>query len=122
MPEVKHALSYTLAKAKKHPTYNSLEPTLNSTLNSLRSTNLKIPNSKSPLINVLDPESGLEYTLDFSDKTFRESYLLAAEQNKQALQELFLRNKINTIELRTDEPFMPKLKAYFNTKIKRTSK
>ncbi|MDR2337234.1 MAG: DUF58 domain-containing protein [Deltaproteobacteria bacterium] len=118
MPEVKHALSYTLAQAKKHPTYNSFQPALNSTLNSLRSTSLKIPNSKSSLINVVDPESGAEYTLDFSDKAFRESYLQAYQQNKQLLHELFSRNKINVIELRTDEPFMPKLKAYFNSKLK----
>jgi uncharacterized protein (DUF58 family) len=114
MPEVKHALSYALVQAKKHPTYNSFQPALNS----LRSTSLKIPNSRFSLINTVDPESGAEYTLDFSDKTFRESYLQAYQQNKQLLHELFSRNKINVIELRTDEPFMPKLKAYFNSKLK----
>jgi uncharacterized protein (DUF58 family) len=118
MPEVKHAVSYTMAKAKKHPAYHTFKPAFSSTFGSLCSSNFQIPKSNSPLINVIDAESGAEYTLDFSDKTFFTNYVQAYQRNKQALHEIFSKNKISVIELKTDEPFMPKLKAYFNTKLK----
>ena len=62
---------------------------------------------------ITDPETGREYVIDTGDAALRESFTERVRGERAEVQRLFRRLGIDEIRVRTDEPFVGPLLAFF---------
>ena len=72
------------------------------------------------LIDVCDPETGFNTTLDCSNELFRKAFHDKAQEHRNSQLELLLKNKVGIIELSTERPFMQDLQLFFNKRNKKS--
>lgn len=65
------------------------------------------------LLKVHDAESGQERWVDTSSRRVREAYADWWKRTQQQMQESFLRSRVDSISIRTDEDFVPALLSLF---------
>ena len=65
------------------------------------------------LLKVRDAESGQERWVDTSSRKVRETYAQWWQQMQHQMQESFLRSRVDSISIRTDEDFVPALLSLF---------
>ena len=65
------------------------------------------------LLKVRDAETGQERWVDTSSRKVRETYAQWWQQMQQQTQESFLRSRVDSISIRTDEDFVPALLSLF---------
>lgn len=65
------------------------------------------------LLKVHDAETGKERWVDTSSRRVREAYADWWKQTQQQMQESFLRSRVDSISIRTDEDFVPALLSLF---------
>jgi len=66
-----------------------------------------------------DAESGNEVLVDTSSKKVREAYKKRVQNRKKSLQEYFLKNKMDSIDVYTNESYIQPLINFFQRRIKR---
>jgi len=66
-----------------------------------------------------DAESGNEVLVDTSSKKVREAYKKRVQNRKKTLQEYFLKNKMDSIDVYTNESYIQPLINFFQRRIKR---
>jgi len=71
------------------------------------------------LIPLTDAETGEEILVDTSNKRLREAYKKRRRKEKNALREKFIRSKIDTIELHTNQSYVKPLMNFFQRRVKR---
>lgn len=71
------------------------------------------------LIPLKDAETGQEVLVDTSSKTVREAYKKRRIQEKKQIRNRFLRMKIDTIELHTNESYVQPLMNFFHRRARR---
>jgi len=71
------------------------------------------------LIPLTDAETGEEILVDTSNKRLREGYKKRRRKEKNALREKFIRSKIDTIELHTNQSYVKPLMNFFQRRVKR---
>ncbi len=74
------------------------------------------------LLECRDPESNETFWMDTSSPTLRRRFHKAATERQSRLDALFSRLGIDTIRIRTDQPFAAALHAFFARRQKRTGK
>jgi uncharacterized protein (DUF58 family) len=72
------------------------------------------------LIEIQDPETGELFMLDTSSKTLREAMRQASVAERQALERLFRKNKVDALALSTDRPFVKDVHRLFRQRQLRT--
>lgn len=98
---------------------------------------IKITNRKHDLVNILitdpledelpdlgliplhDAETGEEFLIDSSNKKARLAYAKRRNKEKQVLRDRFMRMKIDTIELQTNQSYLKPLRMFFQRRLKR---
>jgi uncharacterized protein (DUF58 family) len=80
-------------------------------VNVLDSAELELPDAG--LLIVSDPESGLEYAIDTGDVELRDRFAQSVSEERAAVQRIFRRLGVDEIRVRTDEPFVAPLLAFF---------
>jgi uncharacterized protein (DUF58 family) len=80
-------------------------------INILDAAELALPDAG--LLVVTDPETGREYVIDTGDAALRESFTERVRGERAEVQRLFRRLGIDEIRVRTDEPFVGPLLAFF---------
>ena len=80
-------------------------------INILDAAELALP--EAGLLVVTDPETGREYVIDTGDAALRESFTERVRGERAEVQRLFRRLGIDEIRVRTDEPFVGPLLAFF---------
>jgi uncharacterized protein (DUF58 family) len=78
---------------------------------------LSLPNVG--LVRVQDPETGAVFEIDSSDRRVRSQFGQIAEKERIDRDALFRRKSIDSIPLRTDEDYIPLLRAFFIRREKR---
>jgi uncharacterized protein (DUF58 family) len=78
---------------------------------------LSLPNVGS--VRVQDPETGAVFEIDSSDRRVRSQFGQIAEKERIGRDALFRRKGIDSIPLRTDEDYIPLLRAFFIRREKR---
>lgn len=68
---------------------------------------------------VEDPESGEQFILNTSHPAVRRKYAERMAERQEALSRVFKKNAIERLSVRTDEDYVPALKAYFKTRRRR---
>jgi uncharacterized protein (DUF58 family) len=71
------------------------------------------------LIELEDEETGEQLLLDTSDEDFRNNYLKIMQQEEQKIIDKFRRNKIDIVNILTDENYVIPLKKFFKIRIMR---
>jgi uncharacterized protein (DUF58 family) len=71
------------------------------------------------LIELEDEETGEQLLLDTSDEDFRNNYLKIMQQEEQKIIDKFRRNKIDIVNILTDENYVIPLKKFFKIRIRR---
>ena len=71
------------------------------------------------IIPLRDAESGKEVLVDTSSKKVREAYKKRVEKRKESLQEYFLKNKMDSIDVYTNESYIQPLINFFQRRIRR---
>jgi hypothetical protein len=71
------------------------------------------------LVRVQDPETGAVFEIDSSDRRVRSQFGQIAEKERIDRDALFRRKSIDSIPLRTDEDYIPLLRAFFIRREKR---
>ena len=71
------------------------------------------------LIQLEDEETGEQILIDTSNKEFRENYSKIMKKQNDKLDYLFKKNKINSIEINTDENYEIPLKKFFKIRQRR---
>lgn len=66
-----------------------------------------------------DAETGKESLVDTSSKKVREAYRKRVQERKKSLQEYFLKNKMDSIDVYTNESYIRPLINFFQRRIKR---
>lgn len=66
-----------------------------------------------------DAETGKESLVDTSSKKVREAYRQRVQERKKSLQEYFLKNKMDSIDVYTNESYIRPLINFFQRRIKR---
>lgn len=66
-----------------------------------------------------DAESGKEMLVDTSSKKVREAYRKRVEENKKSLKEYFMKNKMDSIDVYTNESYIKPLINFFKRRIQR---
>ena len=84
-------------------------------VNDLRET--EIPNIG--LIQLEDEETGEQLLIDTSDENFRKNYTRIIDGEEQRLNDLFNKNKIDTIKINTDESYELPLRKFFKLRQKK---
>jgi len=74
------------------------------------------------LLECQDPETGRTFWLDATSASVRHRFREAARDRQTRLDALFARLGIDTIRIRTDEPFAAALHAFFAKRLKRLGK
>ncbi len=70
-------------------------------------------------VRVQDPETGEILLIDSSSSAVRSEYERLVAARAQSVQRTFARHRVDHIIVRTDEPFGPKLRAYFDRRTRR---
>ncbi|MDZ4289309.1 MAG: DUF58 domain-containing protein [Prosthecobacter sp.] len=68
---------------------------------------------------VEDPESGEQFVLNTSHPAVRRHYAERMSERQEALSRVLKKNGIERLSIRTDEDYVPALKAYFRTRRRR---
>ena len=68
------------------------------------------------LLHVRDPETGITRLLDSSSPALRAQYRQNSREARRQLLTLMQRYGIGTLELQTDQEFLPKLKKFFDSR------
>jgi uncharacterized protein (DUF58 family) len=66
-----------------------------------------------------DPETGEEVLVNTSDPQVRQQYQERMKAHQDYLTHLLRRSGVERIEIRTDEDYVPALKAYFRSRKRR---
>ena len=69
------------------------------------------------LINCLDPESGESFLLDTSSPEFKKEFDSRVLSARQQLKEILVRHRIGTMEINSNDPYMPEIRKFFEGKI-----
>jgi uncharacterized protein (DUF58 family) len=73
------------------------------------------------LLTLEDAETGEQIEVDTSDRSLRAAYAHMMDKYRASLRQLLRKNRIDTITLRTDEDYLPALRAFFRQREKRLS-
>ncbi len=65
------------------------------------------------VITLQDPETGEQVEVNTGARSFRDAYREELEQQKKKLFHLFGAHHIDTVPLRTDEDYLPRLRSFF---------
>jgi uncharacterized protein (DUF58 family) len=65
------------------------------------------------LMKVMDSETGKELWVDSSNTTVQKNYQIWWDRKEELLRNLFIRNKVDEIKLRTDESYVQPLMTFF---------
>jgi uncharacterized protein (DUF58 family) len=71
------------------------------------------------LAEIRDPETGEMLVVDSSRRSVREQYAASIARDHTAATRLFRRRGLDTVHLRTDEPYAPPLLAFFRSRERR---
>jgi uncharacterized protein (DUF58 family) len=71
------------------------------------------------LVSVSDPESGEEVLIDTGDSELRQEYKKAARRRAKARDEVFRRNRVDAIHVRTDRPYVEAIYKFFRMRERR---
>lgn len=71
------------------------------------------------IVPLRDAESGKEALVDTSSKRVREAYKKRVEERKKSLKEYFMRNKMDSIDVYTNESYIQPLINFFQRRIRR---
>jgi uncharacterized protein (DUF58 family) len=71
------------------------------------------------LIELEDEETGEQLLIDTSDKTFREKYAQIMNQEQSKLEQSLRKNKVDSIQVGSNEPYVLPLKRFFSARKKR---
>ncbi len=71
------------------------------------------------LIQLEDEETGEQLLVDTSDKVFRKNYVEMMHKKELHLKHVFRRNKVDVINIFTDEPYALPLKKFFKIRTRR---
>jgi len=71
------------------------------------------------LIQLEDEETGEQLLVDTSDKVFRKNYVEMMHKKELHLKQVFRRNKVDVINILTDEPYALPLKKFFKIRTRR---
>lgn len=77
----------------------------------------QLPNAG--FIRIEDPESGETVLLDAGDAAVRSEYARLAQSRHAEVERLFQRHRIEQLVVRTDQPFGPRLREYFDRRSRR---
>ncbi|MBC8385949.1 MAG: DUF58 domain-containing protein [Candidatus Cloacimonetes bacterium] len=77
---------------------------------------IELPNAG--LLNLRDPETGMNFTVNTSSKNIREKYKKEIEKQESEISETFKKMKIDLVNLFTDKPYAPELMKFFKFRIK----
>ncbi|MBI4558727.1 MAG: DUF58 domain-containing protein, partial [Candidatus Hydrogenedentes bacterium] len=69
--------------------------------------------------SVCDAESGREVLVDTRSKLVRERYARAARDRIAERKQIFRRTKVDTIEVRTDRPYVEEIYRFFRMRERR---
>ncbi len=72
--------------------------------------------SDAGIVNLFDPESGREVTVDSSDVNVRKSYKAQADARIKERTSLFRSVSVDSIDVRTDEPYSQSLLRFFRSR------
>ena len=70
------------------------------------------------LLSLRDPETGMNFTVNTSNKNIREKYRKEIEKQESEISETFKKMKIDLVNLFTDKPYAPELMKFFKFRIK----
>jgi hypothetical protein len=65
------------------------------------------------LVQVEEPETGVQYQVNFSDPRVREEFRRRAQLEKASLDSLFRRKNIDSLSLQTNADYFPSLRSFF---------
>jgi hypothetical protein len=71
------------------------------------------------LLELRDAETGSVRVIDSSDRRVRDSYRLHREDVQRSRKSLFLRSRLDAVDLRVDEPYLKPLSDFFRRREKR---
>lgn len=71
------------------------------------------------IVPLRDAESGKEALVDTSSKRVREAYKKRVEERKKSLKEYFMKNKMDSIDVYTNESYIQPLINFFQRRIRR---
>jgi uncharacterized protein (DUF58 family) len=71
------------------------------------------------IIRLQDPETGIEYEIDSSDKHLRVEFQNQAEKERAEREALFRKIKIDSVSLQTHQEYFPVLRSFFLRREKR---
>jgi len=74
---------------------------------------------KAGLIRILDPETGNSRWIDSADEKVRQNYKSWRETMQKNLNNIFTRNKVDMIKIRTDESYIAPLQNFFKKRERR---
>lgn len=74
---------------------------------------------KAGMIRILDPETGNMRWIDTSDEKVRQNYISWRETMQKNLNNVFTRNKVDMIRIRTDESYIAPLQNFFKKRERR---
>ena len=70
-------------------------------------------------VTLEDAETGEQIEINTSDRSVQDAYRHLIDRNRAALSRTLLRNRIDQIELRTDEDYLPALRNFFRQRERR---
>jgi uncharacterized protein (DUF58 family) len=73
------------------------------------------------LITLEDAESGQQMQVNTSSRSVRLEFLRAVEERRAAREREFRRRRVDSIQLRTDQDYIPALRAFFRNRERRQS-
>jgi uncharacterized protein (DUF58 family) len=71
------------------------------------------------LMAVQDAETGREVRVHTGNPRTRKRYALAAQERRRALEDIFRRNRVDMISVRTDRPYIDEVYRFFRMREKR---
>jgi len=71
------------------------------------------------LISVRDAESGVESLVDTSDPAVRRDYAMAAHERATQRDEIFRRNRVDALHVRTDGNYIDEIHRFFRMRERR---
>ncbi|RLC51252.1 MAG: DUF58 domain-containing protein [Candidatus Cloacimonadota bacterium] len=74
------------------------------------------------LLHLKDPETGRLFTVNSSSTKVRQKYKKLAEARENEIIEKFKKMKVDLVNLRTDEPYVPELVKFFKFRIRMKNK
>lgn len=73
---------------------------------------------KAGLLELKDPETGDNITINSSSQIIREKYKKAVEMQEEEIQRKFKKMKVDLVNLHTDQPYVPELMKFFKFRIR----